>query len=118
MESLHLMERRLLFLLGCIPLRVALAYYVLGKPSEYMYVILASIGMGFLYIYLTNSRKTGVEVFGGKIWWNNLRPIHGVLYLVAAYYLWKGENKISATILTLDVVIGLSSFMLFHLQQK
>ena len=27
-----------------------------------------------------NLRKTGLEVFGDKIWWNNLRPIHGILY--------------------------------------
>jgi hypothetical protein len=30
--------------------------------------------IGFMYIYLTDSRKTGQEVFGQKIWWNHLQP--------------------------------------------
>ena len=34
----------------------------------------------FIYIYLTGSMKTGAESFGEKIWWNNLRPIHSILF--------------------------------------
>ena len=41
--------------------------------------------IGFSYIFLTGSRKTGIEVFGSKIWWNKLRPLHAILYGLFAY---------------------------------
>jgi len=69
--------------------------------------------IGFFYLFLTGSRKTGAEVFGDKIWWNNLRPIHGVLYLLFAYNAING-NMDAWIYLLVDVIIGLASFLLFH----
>ena len=40
--------------------------------------------MGFFLIYGMGWRKTGAEVFGYRIWWNELRPIHGALWLLFA----------------------------------
>jgi hypothetical protein len=46
-------------------------------------------------------------VFGEKIWWNHLRPIHSFLYFLFAYNARK-ENKF------VDVMLGLLSFLIFH----
>jgi hypothetical protein len=69
--------------------------------------------IGFAYIYLTGSRETGKEVFGEKIWWNDLRPLHSLLYFLFAYNAIIG-NKNSWIYLLIDVVIGLISFIIFH----
>jgi hypothetical protein len=69
--------------------------------------------LGFFYIFFTGSRKTGDEVFGDKIWWNNLRPVHGLLYALFAYNAIRG-NPTSWVYLLVDVLIGLISFLTFH----
>jgi len=69
--------------------------------------------MIIIYIYLTGTRKTGAEVFGEKIWWNNLRPIHSILYFLFAYNAIIG-NKQSWKYLLVDVIIGLISFLIHH----
>ena len=69
--------------------------------------------IGFIYLYLTGTRKTGPEVFGDKIWWNDLRPIHGLLYLLFAYNAING-NKNAWIYLLVDVIVGLTSFIWFH----
>ena len=69
--------------------------------------------LGFLVIYSGNLRKTGVEVFGERIWWNDLRPIHGILYLAFAY-LAINKHKNAYKVLLADVTIGLLSFLAYH----
>jgi hypothetical protein len=69
--------------------------------------------IGFFYIYLTGIRKTGPEVFGDKIWWNDLRPIHGLLYILFGYNAIIG-NRYAWIYLLVDVLFGLTSFLLFH----
>jgi hypothetical protein len=70
--------------------------------------------IGFFYIFLTGSRKTGPEVFDDKIWWNNLRPIHGIMYALFAYHAING-NDFAWIYLLIDVIIGLISFLSFHI---
>ena len=48
----------------------------------YLALVMAA---GFIYIFLTGSRKTGMETFGDKIWWNDLRPVHALMYGLFAY---------------------------------
>ncbi len=112
----NLQKRFLLFLIGCIGTRSLFVY--LAKTGSktflrYMGYIALLIGIGFIYIFLTDSRKNGPEVFGDKIWWNNLRPIHGSLYLLFSYNAIQG-NKNSWIYLLIDVIIGLVSFLYFH----
>jgi len=80
----------------------------------YMGYAAVLIGAGFLYIYATGSRKTGGETFGDKIWWNDLRPVHGLLYLFFAYMAITGNQSMAWKILFVDVIIGLVSFLWFH----
>ena len=69
--------------------------------------------IGFSYIYLTGSRKTGPEVFGEKIWWNDLRPVHAAFHFAFAFMAFYKQSY-SYVPLLMDVVIGTVAFMLFH----
>ncbi len=110
-------KRILLFLIGCIGIRSILVYIAKNININYLPIMgyLALLpAIGFLYIFMNNLRKTGLEVFGDKIWWNLLRPIHGILYLFFAYnaiYL----NPNSWIYLFIDVLLGLNSFLIYHI---
>jgi hypothetical protein len=109
-------KRFALFLIGCICTRLFLVYIAKNVNTEwlkYMGYLSLLPACGFIYIYLTDIRKTGAEVFGDKIWWNNLRPIHGLLYLLFAYNAITG-NKNSWIYLLIDVLLGLTSFLSYH----
>jgi len=112
----NLKKRILLFLIGCVGVRLLIAY--LAKIININYLPLMGYlailpAVGFTYIFLTGSRKTGAEVFGGKIWWNNLRPIHAILYALFAYNA-INKNPNSWKILLADVILGLIAFIIFH----
>jgi hypothetical protein len=115
----NIQKRFLLFLLGCIPTRLLFMYLAKTKLHllPYLGYIALLIGIGFMYIYLTNSRTTGPEVFGDKIWWNHLRPIHSILYLLFAYYAINKKNY-AWIFLAIDITIGLFAFLLFHYKSK
>ena len=111
-------KRFSMFLLGCIPAR--LLYTYLAKTSNYkteLGYIAIVIGAGFLYLYLTDSRKTGPEVMGNKIWWDCLRPVHGGLYLLFAYSAIHLKSKNAWKFLMGDTLLGLVSFLAFHYKQ-
>jgi hypothetical protein len=109
-------KRFLLFLIGCIGTRFLFVYVAKNIDIKYLPLLgyLALLpAIGFIYIYLTGSRKTGGEVFGEKIWWNDLRPIHSLIYFLFAYNAIIGNNK-AWIYLLVDVILGLSSFLIFH----
>jgi hypothetical protein len=112
----NLQKRILMFLIGCIGVRllfVIIAKYINAKYLKYLGYLALLPAIGFMYIYLTGSRKTGAETFGEKIWWNNLRPIHSILYFLFAYNAIIGNNQ-SWIYLLVDVLIGLISFLIHH----
>ena len=111
-------KRFLLFLIGCIGVRSL--FVIISKNSnaeylKYMGYLALLPAIGFIYIYLTGSRKIGGETFGDKIWWNNLRPIHSLVYFLFAYNAIIG-NKNAWLYLLFDVIFGLTSFLIFHYQ--
>jgi hypothetical protein len=110
-------KRFLLFLFGCIGTRTLFVYLAKNANTTYLrYMGYLAIlpAIGFFYIFLTGSRKTGPEVFDDKIWWNNLRPIHGIMYALFAYHAING-NDFAWIYLLIDVIIGLISFLSFHI---
>ena len=112
----NIQKRFLLFLIGCIGIRTLFVYLAKNANKtylQYMGYISLLPAIGFFYIFLTGSRKTGQEVFGDKIWWNNLRPVHGFIYFLFAYNAIKG-NHFAWVYLLVDVIIGLVSFLIFH----
>ena len=112
----NIQKRFFLFLFICIGLRFLLVFIAKNintKLLKYMGYILLLPAFGFFYIYFTGIRKTGPEVFGDKIWWNNLRPIHGLLYLLFSYNAILG-NRSAWIYLLIDAIFGLTSFLIYH----
>lgn len=109
-------KRFLVFLFGCIVVRFLFVMVAIKINKKYLpYLGMLSIlpAIGFIYIYLGGYRKTGGETFGQKIWWNDLRPVHAILYLTFAYL---AINKSSQSYkpLLIDVLVGLLSFLIYH----
>ena len=112
----NIQKRFLLFLFGCIGLRslfVVIAKNIDIKLLPYLGYLALLPTLGFIYIFATDARKTGGEVFGDKIWWNNLRPVHALIYGLFAYNAIKG-NRDAWIYLLIDVMFGLFSFLIFH----
>jgi hypothetical protein len=109
-------KRFLLFLFGCIGTRFLFVYVAKKVDLKYLpylgYLALLP-AIGFMYIYITKSRQTGLEVFGEKIWWNDLRPLHASLYGLFAYNAINGNPKAWMFLLA-DVTFGLISFLVHH----
>jgi len=112
----NLQKRFSLFLLGCIPLRLLFVKISKTVNREWLPTLgaLALLPViGWLWIYFGHPRNTGPEVFGGRIWWNNIRPIHAMLYASFAYLAFR-KNKNAYIPLLLDVILGLTSFLFHH----
>jgi hypothetical protein len=110
------LKRILLFLIGCVGTRLALVYIAKTISLQYLpilgYVALLP-AIGFMYFFISGTRTTGPEVFGDKIWWNNLRPVHAILYALFAYYAIQ-QSRNAWLILLADVIIGIVAFVRHH----
>lgn len=113
-------KRFLMFLLGCIPARLSIGYisknYKQYRPILGYFALI--VGVGFFYIYVSGSRKVGAETMGNKIWWNCLRPLHGLLYLLFAYYTLIEKRNDAWKIVLLDTMIGLTAFFIYHCREN
>jgi hypothetical protein len=111
-------QRWLLFLIGCIGTRSLLTFlsYIYRKHPWFRYASIPAmvIGVNFIIIYTMGWRKTGLETGGERIWWNSLRPVHGVLWILFAVNVWL-QNPYSYIILLVDTVMGLIATLWFRL---
>ncbi len=97
----------------CIIVRIALVVAACMLPTRllpYMGALALLPAAGFAYIYANGLRKTGVEVGGGRIWWDNLRPIHATLYAAFAVMA-LCKLRVAFVPLLIDVLIGLVAFV-------
>ena len=101
-------KRLAIFLFGCIGTRLMFVYVAKTRIYllPYMAIIAILIALGLLYFYFSGTRTTGPEVFGDKIWWNHLRPVHATLYTLFALLAIQ-KNKSAYLVLLLDAMIGL-----------
>jgi hypothetical protein len=108
--------RFFMFLFGCIGSRLAFTA-ISAFASQSILKILGVIALipviGWFYIIFIGKRDTGLEVFGGNIWWKMLRPIHMFLWGLFSYYAISG-NKNAWIILFIDTMFGLSAFLIHH----
>jgi len=68
---------------------------------------------GWFYIIFFGKRDTGLEVFGGKIWWQNLRPVHMLLWGFFSYLAVTGNRK-AWIVLLVDTLLGAGAFFVNH----
>jgi len=109
-------KRFIMFIFGCMVARVSLVLLAKNVSPKYLQILgfLSLIpAIGFITIYLGDLRKTGGEVIGNKIWWNELRPVHAVLYILFAIYAIK-KKDFAWIVLLLDVCIGFIAFLMYH----
>jgi hypothetical protein len=104
------MYRVALFLTLCIGARVLFAYLSHKINKEYLPVlgiIAIVVATGFIRNFLT---KKKVGSFGQDVWWNDIRPIHALIYfLFGLMSLQKFDH--SYVLLLIDVCIGLYVFI-------
>ncbi len=110
------MNSKKLFLLFCIPTRIALALLAYKLDDKYLRMfglLLLIIAISFLILYFFNLRLNAFEA-GGKTWWKKYRIIHGLLYLIAAIFAIQ-RIRLAHYPLLLDVLIGLTLFVIRYL---
>ena len=103
----------ILFLLGCIPLRilfVVIAKMVNVKYLFYLGILALFPAFNFLFLHFYSSYRTK-GVFGQTAWWNRL--VHGLLYLAFAVFAILG-NRNAYLFLLIDVIYGFSAFTYHH----
>ncbi len=117
----HILKLRLfLFLFGCIGTRLLFTITSALVKGWYLTLLglLAFIPViGWFYIIFIGKRDTGMEVFGDKIWWKQLRPIHMLLWCFFSY-LAIHQNHYAWIVLLIDTLFGLSAFLYYHWKQK
>jgi len=91
----------------CLFVRSLLAYFARNYNEVILYFT-TLVGCTFWILFLFNLRQVADEstAKGKKVWWSNLRPVHGSLYLLFSYLYYKGNEK-AYLVLVLDVVLGL-----------
>lgn len=111
-------KRILVFLLGCIGSRLLLTMFAF-ITLEYLpllALITIPISVSFLYLYIFGNKTADIQLewLGDKkIWWDHLRPVHFILYMVFSIM---AINKLSYSwiILLVDTIIGLVSWLIHH----
>ena len=107
-------QRFLMFMIGCLGARSALAYATKVINPDYLPYIGIIILFGairFIYLFFTN--PTGPQFLGKDIWWNNVRPLHFVFYLLFAVSAIM-KKSYAWIFLLLDVILALVSFLVYH----
>jgi len=102
-----------LYLSVCIPIRLLLCLLIRLTPRVPTSLLLGVISVFFLVRFLSYSPfQTGG--LGGLVWWNELRPLHSILYLLASVSVWHEKKDVSSYILFCDVLLSLTSSYHHH----
>lgn len=106
------------FIIGCLFSRalIALIAKVASNGTLRVMGLLGLIpAISFMVIYTFGLRKSGTETGGELIWWNELRPVHSLLYFTFAY-LAITSNRNAWVPLFLDVCIGLIAWVIHRIK--
>ena len=109
-----------LFLLGCIGSRTVFTFLASQASCTWLRLLGGlALGpvLGWFYIIFVERRDTGLEVFGDRIWWGNLRPIHMLLWGFFAYLALGLCHPYAWVVLAVDTAFGLLSFLTHHAQE-
>lgn len=108
------MNSKLLFLFGCIPVRIGLVLLLKYVPTKYLPILgwlALVVSIGFMSVY--NRRMKGIETNNKPIWWNEFRPVHAVLYFLTFVYAIQ-QKEWSWIPLAVDVILGLVLFIIHY----
>jgi len=91
----------------CIIVRLLVIVIVINfykKYNIYLASILFMIGTGFMFKGITGSN---MEKQVAKVFWHETRYLHGLLYLLSAYFVFIKNIRMTSLVLLLDVVFSL-----------
>ena len=107
-----------LIYLFCLIVRTGLIYlaYLSVKAKNPNYSIVFTLiylifSVGFLYQFVFKPRQKGA--FDQYIWWDYLRPIHSIIYLFAAYFIYE-KKMVFIPLLIADNLIGITGHVFYH----
>lgn len=112
-------KRTLLFLMGCIPMRLLFAGVAKTIPTHYLPYfgfISLFIGISFVYLYFFGNGRADAQLLwtGEKhIWWNYMRIFHGFIYILFAVLAWQ-QKPYAWTVLFFDALMGLVVWVKHH----
>lgn len=112
-------KRIIVFLFGCILSRLVIAFTAMTVSPvvlQYMGYIALGISISFFYLYFVGNKTADsqLEWLGDKkIWWNKLRIVHGLTYLLFAISAIL-QNSFSWIILLIDAMVGLGAWVVHH----
>lgn len=115
----NIQKRFFRFLLGCIPSRLLIsfiAFKIDKKYLPYLGLLTLSFAIGFLYIYFFGSEKADKQLSWAnvnKIWWNHLRIVHGLLYLIFSISAFL-KKDFGWKFILIEAIIGLIAFLHHH----
>lgn len=66
--------------------------------------ILFTMGAGFIYKGVFGSNN---EVQLSKVFWHETRFVHGLLYILASYYLYQNNIKMNLLVLATDILFSI-----------
>jgi hypothetical protein len=114
MDNMYI--RFLVFFLLCIPARLGIAY-TSAKVSQSvlqimgLLMLIPAIGIFAIYHFGNDAADAQLEWLGEKkIWWNNFRPLHGVMYMTFAIMAIRGDKNAWKAI-AFDALIGSALFL-------
>ena len=112
MKKYTKLEKIFLYFILCIGIRTIpiLVLHFTKKYNKIISVLYLILGTLFL-VRSTTYHKKQLGAFGGKVWWQNLRIFHGLVYLLVFYLLIIKKDKIVKKILKLDLLIGMFFFI-------
>jgi len=90
----------------CISVRLLMVFMIrhINKNTDnynkIISLLLSIIGIGFIYQGYFSSNN---EIQIAKVFWHDSRYVHGVIYLLAAYYLFKNNINMNTILLLLDL---------------
>ena len=116
-EKKELITRMAKFLIGCIGIRtlfVVAAQKMDPNKLQYFGILAVIIAVSWVLINRFGLRKTGKEA-GGIIWWDNIRPIHAIMYSAFAILAFTKSEHAWVPLL-FDVLIGLGVFLEHHIK--
>ena len=97
----------------CLTVRFSLAYFSYVLPSvkvrQLSYLALLPI-IGWLNIIFFSPRDSGIEVPNGKIWWQNMRPVHVLMYIIF-FLLAQFKTNLAWIPLFIDPLIGIGAWI-------
>lgn len=98
----------------CILVRLVLIFIVYSQSYKHiMQLIYGAIAAGLVYQFLRNNRKLGA--FGQKVWWQNFRLFHVMVYLAVIFMIHHNINvNVIVAILLLDLIVAIMGHLYYN----